>query len=103
MPEVLNNTDEELEARPTPLPSVGLGLTAATLQAEIDRVLAEAEKEKPDAKGAFVAVADLEGYRVGIYAKLPMADGALRWSFGGYVEGTYKGDLKAGAEARLVF
>lgn len=97
--------EEALEARETQQPPLyrQAGITVANLQEQVDRVLAQAEKDKPDAKGAFVAVADLQGYQVGVYAKIPVAGGALKWSFGGYIQGNYKGDLTAAAEARLIF
>lgn len=103
LPEVINRTGEELEQRSLPEDAgVRLGLTAAKLQEQIDKHLAQAQQDKPGASVVVVAVADLEGAELATYYKLPIRGRAV-WSLGAFVRKEWKGDYQAGVTTRLVF
>lgn len=103
VPVVINNTGAELELRELP-PDAGerLGLTAAKLQEQIDKHIAEAQALKPDARGVVVAVADLQGAELATYFRLPI-NGEMVWSLGAFVRKEWKGEYEAGVSTRLVF
>ena len=102
---MINNTSEPvlskrqielLEAHRT------LNVSQNQLQQMAEKALSDAETKLPGASGAVVAVASLDGYRLGVFGNMKMGDRYV-WSWGGYLEGDYKGNLGAAVETRLVW